>query len=221
MLATIAILLLWVGFAGSHIMLSSAALRPRLVARLGDQGFRGLYAAVAFAFFVPLVWTYFANKHAGPHLWLYAPGALLRWIIYLGMGSAFTLLVAGMMRPSPAGMRPGSSTPRGAARITRHPVFMAFALFGLMHLIPNGSTADIVFFGGFVVFTLIGARHQDQRKLAADAPGFREFYDRTPFLPFSGSETGQGIRELLPVPIAIAVVLTIVVRYFHASWFGG
>src|SRR5262249_15115114 len=153
-----------------------------------------------------------AHKHAGPWLWHLPPGPALRWVVYVGMATAFVLLVAGQLRPSPAAVVPGDPTPRGVYRITRHPTLMALALFGLVHLIPNGTTTDVAFFGGFVVFALIGARHQDDRKLALDAPGFRGFHSTTPFLPFTGRDTLRGLREFSPVALVVGVLLAVVVR---------
>jgi uncharacterized membrane protein len=218
---TVAVTLLWLGFAGSHMGLSSRGIRPWLVARLGPGGFLALYSLVSFAFFVPLVWTYFANKHAGPLLWSVPVGSGLRWVIYAGMAIAFVLVVAGLVRPSPAGMIPGDPTPRGALRITRHPLFMGFGIFGLLHLIPNGHAADVAFFAGFPLFAIVGCRHQDQRKLADGPPGYREFHRETPFLPFTGPATAQGIREMGPLLIALGVGVTLLLRWIHPSWFGG
>ena len=219
--ATLAIVVLWLGFAGSHMLLSSRSLRPRLVARLGEGAFLGVYSLVSFAFFVPLVWVYFANKHAGPLLWSVPIGTPLRWAIYAGMVVALVLMVAGLVRPSPASIVPGDPTPRGAQWLTRHPLFMGVGLFGLLHLIPNGNAADVAFFGGFPIFALVGCHHQDQRKLAAGAPGFYDFWRQTPFLPFTGSSTGRGIRELGPVVIVGGLAATLLLRWFHADWFGG
>jgi uncharacterized membrane protein len=220
MVATVMILLLWIGFAGTHIGLSSGRLRPQLVAGLGESLFRGVYSLIAFAFFIPLVWTYLAHKHAGPLLWM-PRGWLLRLPVFLGMTCAFVLLLASLARPSPVAFLPGDPRPRGVQRIARHPLFMAFGMFGLLHLLVNGSTADIVFFGGFVVFVLVGGWHQDQRKLAAATPEVHAFYEATPFLPFTGGATLQGLSEIPPGIIAGGIVLAMIVRYFHASWFGG
>jgi uncharacterized membrane protein len=217
--ATLIVLLLWIGFAGTHMCLSSLRVRQPLVARLGEQGFRGLYSLVALAFFIPLVRVYSAHRHAGPWLWSWRASSV-HLVMYPGMALAFVLLVASLVRPSPASVLPGAASATGAFRLTRHPLLMAIALFGLLHLLPNGSTGDIVFFGGFVVFSLAGARHQDRRKLAT-VPEFRAFYEATPFLPFTGRHTLAGVRELSPVVLVVALVATVVVRYFHSSWFGG
>jgi uncharacterized membrane protein len=215
------IVALWIAFAATHMALSSVRLRATLVRRLGANGFLGVYSVVALGLFVPLVATYFANKHAGPLLWSIPIGPGLRWAIYAGMAVAFVLMVSGLVRPSPANIVPGDPTPRGALRLTRHPLFMGLGLFGLLHLIPNGNAADVAFFGGFPVFAIVGCRHQDQRKLVAGPPGFARFYAETPFFPFTGSRTIEGIRELGPVVIAVGLGVTWFLRTVHPRWFGG
>ncbi len=219
----LAILLLWLGFAGSHVALSSLRLRPRLVTAIGEQWFVGLYSLVALAFFVPLVWIYYENLHAGPWLWTFGRGALQTWIVQLGMGVSLVLMVAGNVTPSPASIAavaagaPMPAEPRGAFRITRHPLIMGAGLFGLLHLLPNASTADVAFFGGFLAFALIGCWHQDRRKLATN-PGFRAFYEKTPFLPFTGRDALRGVLELSPTALGIGIGLTFAIRWAHTFW---
>jgi uncharacterized membrane protein len=215
----LAILLLWVGFAGSHLVLSSLRLRPGIVARVGEQPFLGLYSLVAFAFFVPLVWIYIENVHFGPWLWSLPRGPLLTWLVNIGMGAAFVSIVSALVSPSPAAVAPGQATVRGMFRITRHPLVMGIGLFGLLHLLPNASTADVAFFGGFVAFALVGTWHQDQRKLAT-LPGYRPFHDATPFLPFTGKGVLQGLRELSPVAVVAGIALATAVRWAHRFWSG-
>ena len=217
---TVQIILLWLGFAGSHLALSSAPLRSRVIARIGEKPFRGLYSLVAFAFFIPLVHIYFGHKHAGAWLWNLPHNATLLWAVYCGMALAFVLMVAGLVTPSPGFIVPGKPTPRGVHLITRHPLMMGIALLGLVHLLPNGTTADVAFFGGLVLFALVGSAHQDRRMLAS-RPGFREFYDSTPFIPFTGPNGLRGVRELIPTVAGLGILTAIAVRYFHGSLFGG
>jgi uncharacterized membrane protein len=218
---TLEVVLWWAAFAGSHLLLSSLPVRRRLIALLGERAFQGLYSLVVLGLFIPLVLTYFAHKHTGPQLWSIAPGPVLRWGLYVGMALAFVLVVGGLVTPSPANLVPGEPTPRGVLRITRHPTMMGTVLWALLHLVPNGSATDVAFFGGFVAFGLVGTWHQDARKVAMNVPGYREFRAATPFLPFTGAETLRGLRELAPAAVVIGIVLTVVIRYYHASWFGG
>lgn len=218
----IGIAALWLLFGASHTLLSSVALRPRLVAALGEGPFLGVYSLVAFATFVPLVWLYFANKHAGPHLW-YVGGAVgVRPLVYLGMGVALAMLVAGVARPSPASLSPGKPEPAGVLRVTRHPVFMAIGLFGLLHLLAASvNAAELAFFAGFPIFAVIGSWHQDVRKLRTGTEAFRHFHAATPFLPFSApSGVPSALREDA-IPIVVGVGATVALRWFHPQLFGG
>ena len=47
----------------------------------------------------------------------------LRWGVYLLMGFAFALIVAGNARPSPASIAPGRAEAEGVLRVTRHPLW--------------------------------------------------------------------------------------------------
>jgi uncharacterized membrane protein len=223
MRADLAILLLWLGFAGSHVALSSLRLRPRLVSAIGEPTFVALYSLVALAFFVPLVWVYYANLHVGPWLWTFGRGALPTWIVDIGMGASLVLVIAGNVTPSPASIAavaagaPAPVEPRGVFRITRHPLIMGIALFGLLHLLPNASTADVAFFGGFVAFALVGCWHQDRRKLATN-PSYRAFFEATPFLPFTGRDSLRGLRELSKLALVIGIALAFAVRWAHRFW---
>ena len=213
------ILLLWVAFGLTHMGLSSVRTRPLLIARLGEQGFLGVYSLVSLAIFVPLVWVYFADQHAGPALWMLSLTPFLRWVLYAGMGIAFILLIAGALSPSPASIGAKGDGFGSIHLITRHPVFMAVALFGVLHLVPNGFASDVAFFGGLAGFSVLGSWHQDRRKLETGGESFRTFYAATPFFPFTGRDTLRGLREFSPLALGIGIAVTVVLRYFHHSLF--
>jgi len=215
------IVALWIAFAATHMGLSSLSLRPRLLERLGERGFLGVYSLVALVLFVSLVRLYASHKHVGPELWSLGELPGVRAIMAVGMLVALTLAVAGMLTPSPASMVPGKAEVKGVFRITRHPLLMGMWLFGLMHLLgAQINAAELAFFGGFFVFALVGCRHQDQRKLVTAGEEFRRFHEQTPFLPFTGPGWLQGLKQM-PVPIVVGFVVTGVVRYFHPTLFGG
>lgn len=220
MSAVIAILALWLAFGLTHIGLASAKLRPRLVGAFGERGYQGVYSLVALATFVPLVWVYARNRHAGPALWTLEPGPVLLWALSLGIGISVVLMVAGLMAPSPVSLASAGVQIRGVHRITRHPLFMGMGLLGLFHLIPNGFAADVVFFGGFPAFAVVGCWHQDRRKLASGKEELRDFYARTALLPLTGPETSRGLREFSPVALVVGIALTVLLRIFHEALFG-
>jgi uncharacterized membrane protein len=211
---TVSIVLLWAAFIATHLGLASVRVEPKLRTRLGDVAFLGLYSVVALAIFVPLMTIYFGNRHAGPWLWLVTVGPVLRALLYLGMTLGLVLAVGSLLRPSPASLVPNAPAEvRGVYRVTRHPLVLGLALIWALHLIPNASTADVAFFGGFLAFSLAGARHQDQRKLHAGDAKIREFITATSFLPF-GRGFG-GLADLPPLVIALGVVAALGVRWLH------
>ena len=219
----------WVLFGGSHIAMSSTRWRPKLVARLGERGFLGVYSLVALLTFYFLARSYAHHKHAGPQLWHTFGGNLLYLLVrdlnVALMAFAFVLLVSGLIARPPSSLMPAGGTPEpyGVTRITRHPTFAAFWLFGIAHCLVNGSLADLVFFGGLSAFAWIGAAHQDSRKIV-DVPGYAEFTAATSFVPFGAIMKKQQplpLHELSWGVIALALLLFYLVRAYHPSIFGG
>ena len=214
--AVIVVLLLL--FASSHMLLSSRAIRARLVARLGDMRFQIVYSIVALVFFVPLLYYYFTHLHAGPLLWSVPDSDAVEFVLVLANVIGFVLAVAGVMTPSPASVGGAPvDEPKGVHRITRHAVFMGMGIWALAHLVSNGYASDVAFFGGIVVFVLVGSWHQDQRKLAAGHPRFERFHAATSFIPFTGRDALRGLMELPPLAAIIGVVIALVARYLHPS----
>ena len=214
--AVIVVLLLL--FASSHMLLSSHAIRARLVARLGDMKFQALYSIVALVFFAPLLFYYFTHLHSGPLLWSVPDSGAIEFVLVLANVVGFVLAVAGVMTPSPASLTgTASDQPTGVHRITRHAVFMGTGIWALAHLVANGFASDVAFYGGIVLFVLVGSWHQDRRKLAGGDPQFERFHAATAFIPFTGRDAIRGLMELPPLAAVIGVVIALVARYLHPS----
>jgi uncharacterized membrane protein len=221
------LVLWWVLFGGSHLLLSSGPVRGRLIAGIGLKAFKGIYTLIAIATFSALFWVYFHDKHAGGLILDRTLAA--RHVTELGMLVSVLFLTLAQGSKSPAstaadisGVRP--SSPTGIHRITRHPLNTGFALFGLSHMLVNGTVGDWIFWGGFPLFALVSAWHQDQRMLASGSPEFRSFHGQTSFLPFVAILQGRQTMawsELRLRGVVVAVVLYVVLRAIHPHLMGG
>src|ERR1041385_7825200 len=160
MKAAFIVLFWWLVFGGTHIVLSSSSVRPKLIARLGERPFLGIYSLVAVATFLLLARSYAHHKHAGPHLWrTFGPYLVARDLNVVLMALAFVLLVLGLAsRPPSSMLASGAPEAHGVTRITRRPTFAAIFVFGLAHCLMIGYLSDLVFFGGFAVFAWFGAK---------------------------------------------------------------
>ena len=219
---------LWaVLFIGTHLLISSTVIRPRLVGAVGDQPYRGIYSIVSLGTFIPLVVVFARHKHAGPLLWNLRADAPLRWIAWLLMLLAFILLIGGLVTPSPASMAApagGARAPRGLLKITRHPAFVAFALFGFAHMILNGWLGDLIFFGTFPVLGIVGGKHQDARKLRDLGETYRRLVAVTSFFPGAALVSGRQKWERDDMPwaaVGVGALTTILIAIVHPWLFGG
>src|ERR1700719_16500 len=141
------------------------------------------------------------------------------------MLTALILFVGSFINPNQAGMAPGGSTePRGILKITRHPSFVAFSLFGIAHILMNGWAGDVIFFGMFPVLGIIGGVHQDQRKIRELGEIYRAFIAKTSFMPFAALVSGRVRWTSADTPwaaIGAGAVLTVAIVALHPMMFGG
>ena len=214
----------WGAFAGTHMVLSSPPVRGKLVERLGEKAFVGAYSLVAFATFIPLVWVYLGNRHAGGVIWNLAAVPGVRPLAMLLAVLAIAVIAGAVIHPSPAlvGVKKAWGA-RGLTRITRHPLFMGIALWSLSHLLLNGFVTDIVFFGGMLAFSLAGAAHQDARKRATEHARLGQFFAETSFWPFGAVVAGRNRliwRELPWIALVIGAAAAVGIYALHSWAFG-
>ncbi len=216
-------------FIGSHLVISSSTVRPRLIAAVGDRAYPGLYSVVALGTFVPLVLAFAHHKHSGAMLWDLRGVAPIRWLVWISMLSAFIIFVASFINPTPGtmsaqGRKVDPGTAVGILKISRHPSFVAFTLFGIAHMLMNGFTGDVIFFGTFPALSIIGGRHQDQRKEAQLGPMYHRLVEQTSFVPGLALIQGRQHWTSADMPwsaIALGSVLTVVIVWLHPTIFGG
>jgi uncharacterized membrane protein len=215
------LILMSVLFAVTHIGMSHDPFRARLVEQIGPKGFQGVYTLVSFITFGGAIGIFAGHRNMGPVLW-----TMPRWLtpaVYLLMLIAFLLLVLSMRNRSPAGMVGGTMEARGVLKITRHPMNMALACFGLAHVIANGSLGDIFFFGSIFIVGFFGPYHQDRRKVREKGEDYVAFQRETGVLPFAAIAQGKAKLEAkdLNIPFTIIAVAAFVAAIlFHEDLFG-
>ncbi len=129
-------------FLGVHsIRIFADGWRTRQIEKLGAGTWKGIFAAVAVVGFVLIIWGYGAAR-MNP-TWLWASPVWTRHLAALLTVPAFILLVATYI--------PGS---RIRAKVG-HPMVLGVKVWALAHLIANGTVADVILFGSFLVWAIV------------------------------------------------------------------
>ena len=139
---------------------------------------------------------------------------------------AFVLFVASVSQRNPtmvSGETAMARPPRGIHRITRHPMLWSFALWAAVHIIGNGDSAAIVFFGTFLVTALAGMPSIDAKLARRDPATWQALSAATSIVPFAA--IAQRRNRFVPGEIGwlsplIGVVVWAVVLSLHPWLFG-
>jgi uncharacterized membrane protein len=125
--------------------------RSATIARIGEGPWKGLYSVASIATFALLVWG-FAIARRNPVL-LWTPPAGMRHVAALLMVIAFILFVAAYV-------------PRNWFKAKlHHPQFLSVKVWAFAHLLANGMLVDVLLFGGFLAWAVLGytaARRRDR-----------------------------------------------------------
>lgn len=188
-----------------HIGLAGTVLRGALVARLGENGFRGLYSLVSVASIAGLSAAY-ASSVAAP-MWILPAG--LGWIAVGVMLPAFILFVASVASPNPTAVgaetRPDSE-PRGVFRITRHPMLWAFTIWSVVHIATNGTWTAVVFFGSFALTSLVGMPSIDSKLAARSPERWAGLAQRTSIIPGAAILAGRNRLNLQEIGWVVPLI---------------
>jgi uncharacterized membrane protein len=222
----------WIGlwaalFVVTHLGMTASSIRPRLVARLGDWPYVGLYSLVSLATFIPLVVEFSLHKHAGATLWNLREVPVARLFAIILMVACILIAAASVVAPSPASIAAQGrsvSRPHGILKFTRHPLFVAISLFAIAHMLMNGELVDLVFFGSLLVLCVVGISHQDSRKLRQLGEPYGKFCAATSAFPglalLSGRQRWRADDFSWPA-LALGTLLIVVLIALHPLLFGG
>jgi len=145
-------------FLGIHsVAIFAPGLRANTIAKLGPNGWKGLYSLVAIAGFVLICIGYGEARVTNP-VWLWQPPKAMRHIALLLMLPVFPLLLSAYL--------PGRI--RSAAK---HPMLVATKLWALSHLLANGGLHDLLLFGGFLAWAVADRISVKRRAVVTPPPG--------------------------------------------------
>lgn len=152
-----ALLLGLVLFLGVHsTRMVADGWRSATMARIGALPWKAVYSLVSIAAFVLLVWGYAQARQQLP---LWDPPAWTRHVTALLMLPVFVLFVAAYV-------------PRnGIKAAVHHPQVLSVKLWAFAHLLSNGNLADLLLFGGFLVWAILSFRAARVRDAASFHPG--------------------------------------------------
>lgn len=148
-------------FLGVHsVRIVADGWRTRTIARVGPHPWKGVYALASIAGFVLLVWSYGEARYASAVL--YNPPLFTRHIAGLLMLVSLVLVAAAYV-------------PRNHLKAALgHPMYAGIKVWALAHLISNGRLVDVILFGAFLVWAIVGfvvSRKRDRAAGAVHPPG--------------------------------------------------
>jgi uncharacterized membrane protein len=127
-------------FLGIHsVSIVAPAWRDRMAGQMG-LAWRGLYSIISLIGFV-LIIRGFASARLTPEI-LYVPPSWMRHVTMTLMLPVFPLLLATYL-------------PGRIKTTMKHPMLVAIKLWAVAHLLANGMLADVLLFGGFLLWAVL------------------------------------------------------------------
>ncbi|HYD76166.1 NnrU family protein [Ramlibacter sp.] len=143
-------LVLFLGVHSTRVFAEGA--RRRWIDRLGEKPYKAIYSVLSLAGFVLLVWGYGLARQDPVVLW--TPPRAMNHVAALLVLVAFVLL-------------PAAYVPRNAIKARlHHPMVLGVKLWAFAHLLANGTLADVLLFGSFLLWAVLSFRAARQRDRA-------------------------------------------------------
>jgi uncharacterized membrane protein len=146
-------------FFGVHsVSIVNDPWRDRMVSKIGEWPWKGLYALVSIIGFMLIVWGYGLARH--DPVVVYTPPGWLHSVAMVLLVPVFPLLLATYL-------------PGRIQTAAKHPMLAATKLWAFAHLLANGMLADVLLFGAFLVWAVldrISMKHRTQRPLPSVPP---------------------------------------------------
>lgn len=169
------------------VSIVAPAWRDSMAARLGELRWKRIYSIVSLAAFVALV--HGCSLARQEPVVLYQPTAWMRHLAFVVMLPAFPLLLSAYL-------------PGRIKDAVKHPMLAATQVWAVAHLLANGMLADVLLFGGFLLWAVV-----DRVSVA-----------RRPQRPPRTAPRGR-FNDLIAIVAGLAVYV-VIAYWAHAALFG-
>lgn len=177
-------------FLATHsFRIIAPAWREATIARIGRNAWRGGVSVLSIIGFVLLIKGYDAARMTP--VAIYEPPLWLRHVTVLLMFIAAVFAAASLVPRNHIRARMG------------HPLVLSVKTWAFAHLLANGTLADLILFGGFLLWAVpdfISARRRDRAEGVVYPEG--------------------ALGNTLVTVVAGAVIWAVFVFYLHARWVG-
>jgi uncharacterized membrane protein len=144
-------LILFLGVHSTRIV--AEGWRSAQVAKLGPNGWKGVYSVASILGFVLIVYGFGLARQAPTFLWTVPTG--LKHVASLLTLVAFVFLAAAYV-------------PRNGIKARlHHPMILGVKTWALAHLVSNNTLADLLLFGSFLLWSVFSFRAARARDRAA------------------------------------------------------
>ena len=116
---------------------TAAARRDALVAKLGDNAYRGVFSLVILAALLMIVFGWKAAVPSAIYVPPMTPGIVPSILVFVGLVLFFASQMNGHIR-----------------RSTRHPQMLGTLAWAIAHLLTNGDSRSVVLFGGLAIWAV-------------------------------------------------------------------
>lgn len=140
-----ALILGLVVFLGAHsVRIAADRWRSATSTRVGERRWKGIYSIVSLVGFALIIWGYGLARQSPVILW--NPPIWTRHLAALLVLLSFMLIAAAYV--------PGNHFKAAVG----HPMYIGTKIWALGHLLANGTLADVLLFGSFLVWAILGFR---------------------------------------------------------------
>ena len=142
-------------FLGSHTLVTLRPQRAAAIARVGERGYKGLFALVSLVGIL-LIGYGFALYRDGGYINIWMPPRWTRHVTELLVWPAIIAIVAAYV-------------PSEIKRVLKHPMLVGVKLWAVAHLLSNGDLGSIILFGSILAWAIYD-RISLKRRTDAPAP---------------------------------------------------